>query len=236
MTATFVITIDDKPVHCEQGETILSACRRNHIPIPTLCHLEGVSDVGACRLCLVEVEGASRLLPSCTTTVAPHQKVRTQTDQLETYRRMITELFFAERNHVCSVCIANTRCELQDMAYTVGMDHVRFPYLYPPCDTDATHKQFVQDDNRCILCSRCVRVCAEVEGAQTWDIMGRGWNARVITDFNQPWGESDTCTSCGKCIQVCPTGALWWKDAQQGALEKAPGLIGELVAKRKVKA
>ncbi len=234
MSAPFLITIDDKPVHCEPGETILAACRRNQIHVPTMCHFDGLSDVGACRLCLVEVEGSTKLLPSCATAAAPHQKVRTQTAQLKSYRRMITELLFAERNHVCSVCIANQNCELQDMAYTVGMDHVRFPYLYPLCDVDASHKSFVQDDNRCILCTRCVRVCTEVEGAHTWDIMGRGWESRLISDFHQPWGESDTCTSCGKCVQVCPTGALWPRDAQPGRMIKSPGLISELVAKRKV--
>jgi bidirectional [NiFe] hydrogenase diaphorase subunit len=86
--------------------------------------------------------------------------------------------------------------------------HVRFPYLYPNATVDASHDMFVMDHNRCILCTRCVRVCDEIEGAHTWDVMGRGTHSRVITDLNQPWGTSDTCTSCGKCVQVCPTGAL----------------------------
>ena len=230
----FPVTIDDKPCTSEQGETILSVCKRHDIHIPTLCHFDGLSDVGACRLCLVEIEGVPKLLPSCTTTAAPNQKIKTRTGKLDNYRRMIAELLFAERNHVCAVCIANGNCELQDMGYAVGMDHVRYPYLYPPCDADASHHDFIQDDNRCILCTRCVRVCSEVEGAHTWDIMGRGIESRLISDYHQPWGESDTCTSCGKCVQVCPTGALWPKDANQGFLLKRPSLISQLIAKRKV--
>lgn len=231
----FAVTINTKPVLCEHGETILAVCKRNNITVPTMCHLAGLSDVGACRLCLVEVQGSPKLLPSCTTLAAPNQVISTDTERLRSYRRMIVELLFAERNHVCSVCIANRNCELQDMGYAVGMDHVRFPYLFPACDTDASHRDFIQDDNRCILCTRCVRVCEEVEGAHTWDVMGRGHEARVITDYHQPWGESDTCTSCGKCVQVCPTGALWPKDAEQGFLRKSPSMIGALVAKRKMK-
>jgi bidirectional [NiFe] hydrogenase diaphorase subunit len=231
----FPVTIDDKPCTAEPGETILSVCTRHDIRVPTLCHFDGLSEVGACRLCLVEIEGVPKLLPSCTTAAAPNQKIKTKTSKLDSYRRMITELLFAERNHVCAVCIANGDCELQDLGYAVGMDHVRYPYLYPPCDADVSHRDFIQDDNRCILCTRCVRVCSEVEGAHTWDIMGRGIDSRLISDYHQPWGESDTCTSCGKCVEVCPTGALWPKDANQGFLSKRPGLISELVAKRKVR-
>jgi bidirectional [NiFe] hydrogenase diaphorase subunit len=135
--------------------------------------------------------------------------VHTATERLKEYRRTILELFFAERNHVCSVCVANRHCELQDLAVAHGMNHVRFDYLSPSCAVDLSHPQFGVDHNRCILCTRCVRVCDEIEGAHTWDVMGRGTDARMITDMAQPWGESVTCTSCGKCVQACPTGALF---------------------------
>jgi bidirectional [NiFe] hydrogenase diaphorase subunit len=128
---------------------------------------------------------------------------------LRKYRRMTVELLFAERNHVCAGCVANNHCELQDVGIAVGMDHVRYDYLYPKLEVDLTHAQFGMDQNRCILCARCVRVCDEIEGAHTWDVFGRGVKAHVITDLNQPWGASLSCTSCGKCVMACPTGAIF---------------------------
>lgn len=233
MASSFPIVIDDKEIQVDAKQTILEVCRKNGIEIPTLCFMEGLSAVGACRLCLVEIEGAPKLFPACTTTVAPKQKIRTNTQKLQDYRRMIIEFFFLERNHVCAVCVANNHCELQKLAYSLGMDHVRFPYLYPSCHLDASHEEFVMDHNRCIMCTRCVRVCDEVEGAHNWDVMGRGVNSRIIADFNQPWGESVTCTSCGKCAAVCPTGAIWPKDFSKVSQTKNPAVITELVAKRK---
>jgi bidirectional [NiFe] hydrogenase diaphorase subunit len=100
------------------------------------------------------------------------------------------------------------------------MDHVRYEYLHPELSLDASHDRFVLDHNRCILCSRCVRVCDEIEGAHVWDVMGRGANSRVIIDLNQPWGSSQSCTACGKCVQVCPTGALFTKGSTVAEMEK----------------
>lgn len=229
------VKIDDKDLEVEVGTTVLDVCRENDIDIPTMCHLKGLVDVGACRLCLVEVEGTSKLLPSCTTKVQANQVIHTQTDKLKKYRRMITELFFAERNHVCSVCIANGNCELQDLGYKVGMENVRFPYLFQNCEVDSSHSKFVMDHNRCIMCTRCVRVCSDVEGAHNWGIMNRGYQVRIIADFNVPWGDSTTCTYCGKCVDVCPTGALWNKDATQGSMQKYPQAVSDLVEKREMK-
>ena len=202
------LTIDERDVGARDDQTILEVAREHGIAVPALCHLDGLSDVGACRLCLVEVKGARRLLPACTTYVDEAMQITTTSDTLRKYRRMILELFFSERNHICSVCVANGNCELQSLAQELGMDHVNVPYLHPKLPVDASHERFVIDHNRCILCTRCVRVCDEIEGAHTWDVMGRGINARVITDLNQSWGESESCTSCGKCVHVCPTGAL----------------------------
>jgi bidirectional [NiFe] hydrogenase diaphorase subunit len=171
-------------------------------------------------LCLVEIEGANRLLAACTTTPTEGMQVRTVSGRLNEYRRMIVEMLFAERNHVCSVCVSNGHCELQWMAQHLGIDHVRFPYVYPKLPVDASHKHFVLDQNRCILCTRCVRVCSEIEGAHTWDVMNRGAESRVITDLAQPWGESESCTSCGKCVQVCPTGALSEKGRSVAEMSK----------------
>jgi bidirectional [NiFe] hydrogenase diaphorase subunit len=147
-------------------------------------------------------------------------EVTTDSPRLQAYRRMIVELLFAEGNHICSVCVANGHCDLQNIGYAVGMTHVRYPYRAPERHVDASHERFVVDHNRCIMCTRCVRVCDEVEGAHTWDVAGRGHASRVIIDLGQPWGTSDTCTSCGKCVQVCPTGALFEKGVSAAEMVK----------------
>src|SRR5262245_5777696 len=162
--AVKTLTIDGQSLTAPEGQSILHAAREHGITIPTLCHLDGLSDVGACRMCLVELSGTSRLMPSCLTAVADGMEVRTATPRLQEYRKMIVELLFAERNHVCSVCVANGHCELQDLAVSVGMDHVRYAYQFPKLPVDVTHDRFGIDHNRCVLCTRCVRVCHEVEG------------------------------------------------------------------------
>jgi bidirectional [NiFe] hydrogenase diaphorase subunit len=218
--AAKTLTIDGKEIGAEEGTTILQAALEADIVIPTLCHLEGVSDVGACRLCLVEIAGTSKLLPACTTKVSEGMEVKTDSDRLCKYRRMTLELLFAERNHVCAVCVANGHCELQTLAYRQGMEHVRYDYCFPKWHVDATHRLFGMDHNRCILCTRCVRVCWHIEGAGTLDVSGRGAKSTIITDLNQPWGESETCTSCGKCVMSCPTGALFYQGSTVSEMER----------------
>lgn len=230
--AAVSITVDDKKIEVQPGRTLLDACRQAGADIPVLCDFKGLEPVGACRLCLVEIEGTSKLVPACTTLPGPDLVIRTRSPRLDKYRRMIVELLFSERNHVCAVCVANNACDLQKLAERVGMEHVRYPYLYQQCSIDASHKDFVMDHNRCVMCTRCVRVCDQVESAHVKDVMGRGFLSRIITDFNQPWGESAMCTSCGKCVQVCPTGALWPKQATQGGLRKTPELVSELIETR----
>ena len=204
------LIIDDQEVSARRGQTILEVAREHDIHIPTLCHVEGLSDVGACRLCLVEIKGSSKLLPACVATVFEGMEVVTNSERLRRHRRTILELLFAERNHICSVCVSNGHCELQALAQEQGLTHVRMPYRNPQLSVDASHDRFTADHNRCILCTRCVRVCAEIEGAHVWDVMGRGIHSTVITDLHQDWASS-TCTRCGKCVQVCPTGALFEK-------------------------
>jgi len=200
--------IDGELVYPIEGQTILEAARASGKWIPTLCHFDGLRDVGACRLCIVDVAGVGRLLPACTTPVQDGMSVTTNSAKLAHYRRGIVELLLAERNHICAVCVSNGHCELQALALAIGVTHVRYRYDYPKLPVELSHERYVLDHNRCILCSRCVRVCSDVERAQVWDIMGRGVRAMIISDLNQPWGEAANCTSCGKCVQACPTGAL----------------------------
>lgn len=227
------LKINGVDVSARSDQTIREAAREAGIEIPGLCQLDGLSDYGGCRLCLVEIAGSPRLAASCVTKVAEGMEVMTETPRLKEYRVMLTSLLFCERNHVCSVCVSNGHCELQGMAVTVGMDHSRVPYLYPKCKVDASHERFILDHNRCILCTRCVRVCDEVEGAHTWDVFGRGTSARVVSDLNEPWGTSETCTGCGKCVQVCPTGALQDKGLCPGEELKHPQFLNMLVQMRR---
>src|SRR6476469_5717252 len=205
------LKIDGVDVAAAEGRSVLDVATENGIKIPTLCHLDGLSDIGACRLCVVEVAGSNKLTPACTATVSEGMEVTANSERLAEYRRTILQMFFVERNHVCAVCVANNHCELQDLAEELGVDHFELEPISPPLAIDASHRLFAIDHNRCIMCTRCVRVCDEIEGAHTWDVMGRGINARVITDLGGLWGESPTCTSCGKCVQVCPVGALFEK-------------------------
>ena len=218
------LIIDGQEVSALRGQTILEVAREHDIDIPTLCHLEGLSDVGACRLCLVEIKGSNKLLPACVATVYEGMEVRTNTERLKKHRRMILEMLFAERNHICAVCVSNGHCELQAMGQEQGLTHIRLPYRNPKLTLDASHERFTADHNRCILCMRCVRVCAEIEGAHVWDVMGRGINSVVITDLNDEWGKS-TCTRCGKCVQVCPTGALFDKSKVGSDHPKYPDFL-----------
>ena len=211
MTTVYTLRIDGKDVAGSEGESVLEVARENGIDIPTLCHLEGISPRGACRLCMVEIAGSNKLAAACMTKIVEGMEVTAHSERLLEYRQAITEMMFMERNHVCAVCVANNHCELQAMAAGLGLTHFDLPRINPKVDIDASHKLFAIDHNRCILCLRCVRVCDEIEGAHTWDIMHRGLETRVQTDMGIPWGESTTCTSCGKCVQVCPTGALFEK-------------------------
>lgn len=233
--AAKTLTIDGKQISAEEGATVLQAAEEAGVTIPTLCHLDGVYDVGACRLCLVEVAGTPKLLPACTTKIAEGMDIKTDSDRLRKYRRLTLELLFAERNHVCAVCVANGHCELQTLAYSLGMDHVRYEYTFPKWGVDNTHSLFGMDHNRCILCSRCVRVCWHIEGAGTKNIAGRGGKSKIITDLNMPWGESDSCTSCGKCVQSCPTGALFYKGSTAAEMERDRSRLEFIVIAREKK-
>jgi bidirectional [NiFe] hydrogenase diaphorase subunit len=226
------LSINGHAVAMATGTTLLAAAREVGVPIPTLCHLEGLSPVAACRLCLVEIEGSGKLQPACLTPVAEGMVVHTDTPRLQDYRRTVIEMLFTEGNHVCAICVANGHCELQDRAVEVGMDHSRLPYRHPDRPVDLSHPLFGLDHNRCILCTRCVRVCDEVEGAHVWDVGWRGEHCRIIAGLNEPWGAVDACTDCSKCVQVCPTGALFDKADTTGEKHADPARLGALVRAR----
>jgi bidirectional [NiFe] hydrogenase diaphorase subunit len=229
------LTINGQELSGRDDESILEVARAHEVNIPTLCQLDGLSIWGGCRLCLVHVEGNPKLLTACTTKVSEGMIVKTDSERLAGYRRMIVEMLFTEANHICSVCVSNGNCELQDLARNLGIDHITLPYLYPKREVDASHERFTFDPNRCVLCTRCIRVCDEIEGAHTWDMAGRGIDSHLITDLNQPWGESSSCTSCGKCVEVCPTGALSEKGKGAGEMVKSPEFLVYLTEMREEK-
>jgi bidirectional [NiFe] hydrogenase diaphorase subunit len=229
------LTMNGEQMSGHDDETLLAIAKQHGIDIPTLCHLEGLGDVGACRLCLVEVEGSNKLLPACTARPVEGMVVRTETEKLKRYRRTILEMLASEGNHHCAVCVSNHHCELQDLAVKLEVDHVRVPYLYPDKKVDATHPLFVMDHNRCVLCTRCVRVCHDVEGAHTWDIAFRGIQCEIIADLKAPWGNAESCTSCGKCVSVCPTGALFAKGSTVSEMQKRGDFVKYLVTARNKK-
>ena len=206
---TIKLKIDGVEVTAEEGTTILKAAKDVGIIIPTLCSLEGLTAYGGCRLCLVEVSGTPKLFPACTTPVAPGMDVTTKSDKLKEYRKLAVQLLLAERTHICSVCVADDHCELQAMANQLGVDHVMFERNWTREEIDSTHDFLVIDRNRCILCTRCIRVCDQIEGVHTLDLKLRGKDSQVIMDLDEKWGSSCSCTSCRKCAKVCPVGAIY---------------------------
>ncbi len=229
---SLTLTIDEKQVSCRAGQTILEVARENGVDIPTLCWIEGLSTWGGCRLCVVEVAGSPKLFAACATQCTEGMIVTTNSARLQKYRKTIVEMLFSERNHICSVCVSNGHCELQALAQKVGVDHVHLPYRYPKLTVDSSHDWFRLDHNRCVLCTRCVRACSEIEGAFTKGVKGRGIKSAIINDLDQPWGESETCTGCGKCVNVCPTGALTHRGTAVGEMVKKQQFLPYLTLMR----
>jgi formate dehydrogenase major subunit len=206
------VTIDGQPCAGVAGQTILDIASAHGIHIPTLCYLKGLSTWGGCRMCIVEIKGSPKVVPSCATPALDGQEITAHSPRLEMLRRNTLELLFSERNHICPICPMNKGdCDLQNSAYEHGMDRVRYPYLFPALPVDVSGTYFGIDHNRCILCTRCVRSCDEQEGVHTLDIAARGEKNRVVVDLNATFGTSETCTQCGVCVANCPTGALFDK-------------------------
>jgi len=202
------VTIDGKALEIPEGTTVLRAAQSAGIDIPTLCDHPHLTPYGGCRLCLVEVEGYRTLQPSCTLPVSNNMVIKTSTKKVLDARKFVLTLIFSERNHFCPYCqVSGGDCELQNAAYHEGMTHWPLQPNWQPYPVDASHPYIILENNRCILCRRCVRACDELIGNFTLGFEERGARSILVADTGVPLGES-SCISCGACVQVCPTGAL----------------------------
>lgn len=204
------ITINGRNISVPAGITVLQAARQEGIDIPTLCDHPALSAVGACRMCIVEIKGQRNLQTACTFPVTDGMEIETESAEVVKARTMVLKMLFSERNHFCPFCEMSGSCELQDMGYRFGVDHWAFSTYTKNYAVDATHKHYLMDHNRCILCGRCIRACGELVANHTLGLGQRGSESMINADANLPLNES-TCISCGTCVQVCPTGALFYK-------------------------
>jgi len=209
-TATVTLEIDGRTVTVPEGTSVLRAAADNGSAIPKLCATETLTAFGSCRLCLVEIEGRKGYPASCTTPVAAGMKVKTQTPALGRLRRNVMELYISDHPLDCLTCPTNGHCELQDMAGSVGLREVRYGYdgaNHRNAVKDESNPYFTFDPSKCIVCSRCVRACDEVQGTFALTIQGRGFDSKVAAGQNESFLGSE-CVSCGACVQACPTATL----------------------------
>ena len=207
------LTIDGLEIEAQPGQTVLEVARDNHIYIPTLCHYPGTTNVGACRVCLVEVQNARTLVASCCMPVSPGMVVRTNTEKIRNAQRLIVELLWSSGDHNCLTCESNGNCELQDLVYWLKIDKPRFDIDPPGYEIEATNTMIQRDLNKCILCGRCVRACNEIQINEVLDFTMRGSFAKVGPAFDLDYIQSE-CFFCGECVNVCPTGAITFRQAR----------------------
>lgn len=205
------LVIDGKDISVPLGTSILHACNMAGINLPTLCHLEGVSTNASCGICVVEVEGAKSLIRSCVQEVVPNMRILSSSPRVLEARRTVIELLLANHPDDCLACARNQSCELQRMAERLGVRRKAYPRTKKAPEPDKIGWGVLRENDKCILCGRCVAVCREMQSVSAIDFMGRGIRTRVAPFMDSPLSESQ-CVSCGQCTLVCPTGALTERD------------------------
>ena len=208
------LTVDGVAVSVKEGANILTAAQKLGIDIPTLCYLEGVNEPGACRVCVVKVEGENELQPACKYRVREGLKVSTNTPEVLKARKEIIELLLSDHPFDCLTCAANMNCELQSLAKKFGIREIDLPGPKNEYPIDQLSPSLVREPSKCIMCRRCIEVCAEVQEVHIYDILERGFGTVAGPAFNDSLMDTP-CITCGQCILVCPTGALHAKDDKQ---------------------
>jgi predicted molibdopterin-dependent oxidoreductase YjgC len=212
-TEKVTLSIDGTAVEAKPGQTVLEACKNAGIHIPTLCNDPRLEPYGACRLCIVEIEGVRGYPTSCTTRVSEGMKVTTQSDALFELRKTVVELLLSDHKVECLTCESAGACGLQNVAYEHGITASPFVGDRHTVDLVETNPMIDRDLEKCIMCGRCVRICTEVEGPSVYDYTGRGFDSVPNTPFGVPMLENG-CEVCGQCVSTCPTGALTARKSQ----------------------
>ena len=205
--------MNGRELEFKAGRTVYEVAKENGIYIPVLCHHEQVKPVGACRVCVVEVERARSLAASCAMPAEEGMVVYTDSPRVLTARKLIVELLMTQGHHNCITCESSGNCVLQDLAYSLGVAKPRFDETETVKMIEDANEMIVRDMNKCVLCGLCVRACNEVQVNQAIDYTGRGPTAAVGAPFKQKYEES-TCVFCGECLRVCPVGALYEKQGR----------------------
>jgi predicted molibdopterin-dependent oxidoreductase YjgC len=207
------ISIDGISCEFKPGQTVYEVAKENGIYIPVLCHHEQIQPVGACRVCLVEVEGARSLVASCAMPAENNMVVHTDTDRVRSGRRLSVELLLTQGHHNCITCESSGSCVLQDLTYSLGIDAPRFSEPDTFKELEQGNEMIVRDMNKCVLCGLCVRACNELQVNQVLDYGGRGPTASVGPAFGYTY-ENSECVFCGECVRICPVGALFEKQSR----------------------
>jgi len=208
------IYINDKPYEVAEGKTVLEAAWENGIKIPTLCHHPELQPIGACRICVIEIEGMRTLQPACTSKVTDGMKIRTNTERVESAVKFNLSLIMANHPHECMYCEADGRCELQKLIHIYDVKPIFGVNVDLDKEIDTSSPSINRELDKCIKCQRCVRVCSEIQGMNIYSMVDRGYESLPETEFGIPVYETN-CISCGQCSYLCPVGAIYeapdWK-------------------------
>ncbi len=204
---TFTITVDGKTITAREGQSVMSACADNDIYIPKLCDADGLVPQGSCRVCSVKQNG--RVVAACTQPVEPGAVIESETEEISNYRKDLVRMLFHEGNHLCPICEASGRCELQATAYRLGLTQSSdFPYLQPSRPVDASHPDIALDNNRCILCGRCIRASRDVDAKNVFEYVGRGIHKRIGVNGECLADTNASIDDYAMSLEVCPVGCI----------------------------